>query len=195
VQSKAQTAWRTDRSTRIDNLVAAHRAVTRGVRGRQWVTEEINHALILRLAAEFQGFCRDLHDECIDAFLAAGRTGPAMDGIVRASLHRSRAIDSRNATWGTICSDFGIFGVDLATELKTLWGNSYPARIGALDRMNKARNAIAHDDRSKLAECSAEQPLTLVTIRRWRATLGRLGSGLDKILKAYLAQLTGLDPW
>jgi hypothetical protein len=28
--------------------------------GRRWITDELNHALILRLAAEFQGFARHL---------------------------------------------------------------------------------------------------------------------------------------
>lgn len=58
MSSAALTSWRTDRAARLDRLVAAHAAVGGAGPGRRWVTEELNHALILRLASEFQGFAR-----------------------------------------------------------------------------------------------------------------------------------------
>lgn len=59
--SRALLNWNTNRATRLDRLVAAHRTL-RGV-DRRWITDELNHSLVLRLASEFQGFARELHDE------------------------------------------------------------------------------------------------------------------------------------
>jgi hypothetical protein len=61
--SVALNAWRSTRAGRLDRLRSAHTAIGGSGRGRRWVTEELNHALVLRLAAEFQGFARDLHEE------------------------------------------------------------------------------------------------------------------------------------
>jgi hypothetical protein len=61
--SVALQAWRSTRANRLDRLQSAHTAIGGSGPGRRWLTEELNHALILRLAAEFQGFARELHDE------------------------------------------------------------------------------------------------------------------------------------
>lgn len=85
--SAALIEWRTTRSGRLDNLVKAHRAITGGTTGRKWLTTEINHSLILRLASEYQGYCRDLHDEAIDAVLSCKCSADqAMSSVVRALL-------------------------------------------------------------------------------------------------------------
>jgi hypothetical protein len=55
--------WASARTDRIKRLRAAHQTLGGTGPGRRWVTDELNHALILRLASEFQGFARDLHDE------------------------------------------------------------------------------------------------------------------------------------
>jgi hypothetical protein len=62
--SVSLNTWTTVRAQRIKRLRAAHEAFGGTGPGRRWVTDELNHALILRLASEFQGFARDLHDEC-----------------------------------------------------------------------------------------------------------------------------------
>jgi hypothetical protein len=54
--------WRKERSERLDELLHAHQSVGGPSRGRRWRTATLNEALLLRLAAEFQGFARDLHD-------------------------------------------------------------------------------------------------------------------------------------
>jgi hypothetical protein len=61
VTSAALRNWKTDRAAHLDRLLAARRAL-RGM-NRRWVTDELNHSLILRMASEFQGFARELHDE------------------------------------------------------------------------------------------------------------------------------------
>ncbi|WP_432558841.1 hypothetical protein [Granulicoccus sp. GXG6511] len=164
--------------------------------GRRWITTEINHALILRLASEFQGFCRDLHEESIEAFIGSGLPVPdPINSVVRASLETGRKIDSGNATWANIVTDFQRFGLSLKAELQQSRPGRYSGWVTVMDRLNKARNAIAHDDRVKLAECHERQPLTLQTFRRWRSTLNEVVRSLDRLVGAYLKHLTGTNPW
>jgi hypothetical protein len=63
--SAALSEWRSRRDAKLRNLLDAHIAVGGSGAGRRWATEELNHALVLRLASEFQGFCRDLHEEAV----------------------------------------------------------------------------------------------------------------------------------
>ncbi len=65
------TRWRTIGRAEIDELINAHRAVGGSGPGRRTATWQINHALVVQLAAQFQRYCRDLHDECAGAMVAA----------------------------------------------------------------------------------------------------------------------------
>ena len=65
--SLALNRWIVDRSAALGRLERVHGTMTGGLSGRPCDVTELNHALFLRLAAEVQGFCRDLHDEAIDA--------------------------------------------------------------------------------------------------------------------------------
>ena len=100
--SAALSDWKSHRATRLDRLLAAHRTVRVANSGRRWITEELNHSLILRLAAEFQGFARQLHDETSEVLVAAlapddpaarqpcaSRTAPTVDstGATPAPTH------------------------------------------------------------------------------------------------------------
>src|SRR5690348_7507244 len=93
--SVSLNTWTTVRAQRIKRLRAAHEAFGGTGPGRRWVTDELNHALILRLASEFQGFARDLHDECglfIARCLAPGE--PAVAGQPAHPIHTSSQDDS-----------------------------------------------------------------------------------------------------
>ena len=194
--SGALEKWRGARAARLDNLAAAHRAVAGDGAGRRWLTVEVNHALIVRLASEFQGYCRELHDQAIDAFLAATfDAGRPAAPIVRRLLTSGRKLDSGNASWANMNNDFARLGMSIKTELSS----RYPRRSGPwttkLERLNDARNAIAHDNTAQLAKCHAEQPLTLATFRTWRSGLDQMASGLDEVVAAYLEDLNGDEPW
>jgi len=82
--------------------------------GRRWRTAVLNEALVLRLAAEFQGFARDLHDLACDLFaLWTAPLNPAVERVVRASLAEGRELDRGNAHPGSIGRDFGRFGFEV----------------------------------------------------------------------------------
>jgi hypothetical protein len=104
-------------SLRIKRLRAAHEAFGGTGPGRRWVTDELNHALILRLASEFQGFTRDLHDEAglfIARSLAPGSQQLQDSLRIPYTLHRK--MNQGNADPGTLGNDFGLFGM-------VLWGD------------------------------------------------------------------------
>src|SRR4051812_45133642 len=97
--SPALIDWQLGRSRVLDELLDAHQAVGGPGPGRRWTTEQINWALIVRLAAEFQGFCRDLHDLGVDTFCAwAAPTNNRLQGILRVHVTRDRYLDRGNAT-------------------------------------------------------------------------------------------------
>ncbi len=63
--------WAGPRAAKLDEIEAAHAALTGSGRGRRWATEQVNHAYAVLLSSQFQAFCRDLHSECIDGLVGA----------------------------------------------------------------------------------------------------------------------------
>jgi hypothetical protein len=110
--------WQSDRAAVLDNLVAIHTKITGGQRGRQTATEHLNLALLVRLASEFQGFSRDLHDNAT-VRLVAGLSGEdkARVRIFSAALVRERKLDRGNASPGNLGNDFSILGIELWSEI------------------------------------------------------------------------------
>ncbi len=96
--SSALASWRKRRGERLDDLLHAHRSVGGSARGRRWRTATLNEALLLRLAAEFQGFARDLHQEACDIFAAwTAPSNLAVRQVVRAQLMEGRELERGNA--------------------------------------------------------------------------------------------------
>ena len=78
------------------------------------MTDELNHALILRLASEFQGFTRDLHDEAglfVTRVLAPGNQ--RLQVTLRIPYTANRKLSQGNAESGSLGTDFGLFGMQL----------------------------------------------------------------------------------
>src|ERR687891_118242 len=69
--STALREWTNVRLERLDEIENAHRSVGGIGPGRRYATQQINQAYAVLLSAQFQGFCRDLHSECIDHVVAA----------------------------------------------------------------------------------------------------------------------------
>ncbi len=176
--------------------MSAHIAVGGSRAGRRWATEELNHALVLRLASEFQGFCRDLHDEALGGLLLA--VAPAdslMRKVLRFPYRTCRSLDRGNADPACLGNDFGLIGVRLWQELR----EKYPMRAeewrSRLELLNDARNGIAHDDETKLAKVrEAGWPLTLASVRKWRRALDGLAKAMDDVTRASLSRME-VDLW
>lgn len=194
--SQALQVWQGRRAARLDNLVASHRAISGATPGRKWLTEELNHALILRLAAEFQGYCRNLHDEAIWHLVetTVPSTHP-VNAILRSAMQERRQLDRGNATWSNLLEDFARLGSALKEDLRDAYPGRYDGWVLRLDQLNYARNALIHDDATKIDKFHADHGLTLATFKTLRSSVGGLAIALSATLGAYLKSQTGTEPW
>lgn len=169
--------WREQRRKHLDDLLDAHKLVGGPGPGRRWRTAALNDALILRLAAEFQGFARDLHDQASDVFASwIAPSSPTAQRVVR--------------------NHFDRFGFEVWRELhhrdeRTAKHNE------SLALLNDARNGLAHSDHVKLAALRTKgHPLALGTFRRWHRDLDALAANLDAETSSQLARLFDREhPW
>jgi hypothetical protein len=197
VSSSALLEWQGQRAEHLNELLLAHGLVGGSGQGRRWRTEALNYALVLRLAAEFQGFARDLHDLSCGTFANwAAPANLAVQNVIRNRLIQDRQLEKGNAQPGGLGSDFGRFGFQLwpALAIRTDKSNTYNK---SLERLNDARNGIAHADEAKLAKLRGEGfPIILATFRTWRGHLNGLAVSLDIEVSSQLANLFGrANPW
>ncbi|MBE7195218.1 MAG: hypothetical protein INR66_22420 [Gordonia polyisoprenivorans] len=206
--SDALAKWTSERLVALDSLETVHGKVTGKQRGRQRATEHLNRAMFVALSAEFQGFCRDLHEDAAIHIAGSLSLDPAnvkiapvvLDALVRerSSLKKSekeRRLDKGNADVSALATDFSVLGMDLWSDLE----KAYPVKTKTWKKtvgdLNLVRNGVAHSDAPKLAKAHAEHGLTLRTFKRWRSSLNTAAAALDKVVAAYLLDLTGTKPW
>jgi hypothetical protein len=197
VPSAAYLAWLGQRQGRIGQLLQAHRTLGGTGVGSRSQREQLNWALTLRLAGEFQGFARHLHDVAVDHFvLIVAGTNASLGNVLRARLTESRALDRGNANPGSLGSDYARLGLTLWAALETAdyraatWNTN-------LEALNQARNAIAHAEEGRLlALRTAGYPVTVSTVRRWKGSLDGLAETMDDVVSDYLDRLLGAGrPW
>lgn len=197
--SQSWQEWYSTRASKLDEIEAAHRSIGGTARGRRYATEQINHAYAVLLASQFQGFCRDLHSECVD-FIIQGlvpvvATAPAgfLQSVLQGVLVLGRQLDKGNANPGNIGADFNRFGLQF-------WEQVYREDSGnvrrreLLEELNSWRNAIVHQDfdPSKLGGTTT---LHLAHIRQWRRACDGLTLSFDNVMHQHIATATGSAPW
>jgi hypothetical protein len=194
--SLALERWRGERAAQLDGLLAAHVALEGKGAGRRWRTTELNRALVLGLASHFQGFARTLHESTATAFGdLAQPTDPRAAAILASGLQVGRALDRQNANDESLGTDFSRFGLNVWPAMASR-DRRTPGRQDRLRWFNRARNAVAHDDRDKLASVEAAgYPITLRTIRRWRSTLDGIAGTMDVVVADHLVDVFGTRPW
>jgi hypothetical protein len=196
--SLAIREWDGPRKARMKELHDVHTQVGGAGSGRRWKTQQINWALALRTAGEFQGFCRDLHDEAAEYFATqSGGLNAQLVGIVRTRLTVGRRLDLGNATPGNLGDDFSRFGMNLWPSLN-LRHPAAPDWNKALEALNDCRNGIAHSDEAKIDRLRrAGWPLSqLATIKRFQATTDKVARAMDTEVSDHLARLFGGGaPW
>lgn len=190
--SGALTRWNTTSADQLDQVAAAHVALSGKKPGRRFATEQINHAYLVLLAAAFQRFCRDLHTESVNALLGSLGAAQAVEMVLVANSMHGRQLDFKNATRATIAGDFGRLGLRVLHDLVQI-RTSNAGRLDTLDRVNDWRNAIAHQDFGRKALTPAK--LHLKTVALWRKQCGILARDLDQVMSAHLSRLVGQAPW
>ncbi len=195
--SSSLSTWASARTDRVRRLRAAHQALGGTGPGRRWVTDELNQALILRLASEFQGFARDLHDEAglfVAECVAPGNL--SVQDSLRIPYTFNRKLNQGNADPGTLGSDFGLFGIVLWAGLQARFQDRAKDWNYKLAALNMARNGIVHDDAAKVARVQADGwPFTLRSVDRWKAALDGLARGMDHVVSGQLKLVYGTSPW
>lgn len=190
--SMSYHTWASSRAIALDEIGAAHAAVGGSARGRRYATQQINRAYAVLLASHFQGFCRDLHSECVD-YIVSTLVPASLRPIVQAELTLNRQLDSKNAQPGSIGSDFGRLGITFWPLVKTL-KPANATRKTTLDLINVWRNGIVHQN-LVAARLGGTTTLRLATVKRWRKDCGYLAESFDAVMRVYIHSLTGSYPW
>ena len=191
--SSSLTDWFAGRATALADIESAHRAVRGSGTGARAAAQQINQAYVVQLAAQFQGYCRDLHSECAD-FLVTPVTDPKLRDVLRDSLVLGRKLDRGNPNPGNIGADFSRLGLQFWLEVDARRPET-PARRAALEELNSWRNAIAHQDFTAAMLSSGRPSLRLAQVRGWRKACDGLARSFDEVLRDHLQTLTGVVPW
>lgn len=190
--SASLTLWQTKRAATLDEIEAAHIAVGGLGRGRRYATQQVNHAYVVLLSGQFQGFCRDLHSECVRS-LVAPISPTSMRSIVSSELSRSLKLNTGNPNPGNLGADFGRLGIDLWPAVLAI-DRRNKVRQRKLEELNRWRNAIAHQDFDP-SQLGGTISVQLRDVQAWRGACEALAIAFDVAMRLYINHLFGISPW
>lgn len=198
--SASLTLWRSDRVPKLDEMEAAHAAIGGIRRGRRYTTQQVNHAYVMLLAAQFQAFCRDLHSESVSHVKNAVAPA-ALQNPIAAEFQRDRKLDRGNPNPGNIGSDFNRIGMDFWAEVRRLDRRFNPRPQPSLalhqthlETLNSWRNAIAHQD-FRSTSLGGRTAVQLAEVRQWRRSCDVFARAFDEAVRVYLQGVSGTSPW
>jgi hypothetical protein len=182
--------WSTDRAAELDQIDEAHKALGGTSRGRRYALDQINYAYATLISSHFQGFCRDLHSECVDHVVTA--VAVELQVMMRTLLVTGRKLDHGNPTPGSIGSDFGRFGIQFWPAVHQDFHRN-DRRQAMLEELNRWRNPIAHQDFDPAMLGSTT--LHLSRVRQWRRSINQLAVSFDNVMRDHIAALIHAQPW
>jgi hypothetical protein len=191
--SRAFQEWSGWRAAALEEIEHAHRSVGGTGPGRRTMTRQLNQAYAMLLSSQFQGFCRDLHDDCADQ-LVASVASPVLLETYRDNLRFGRKLDTGNPNPGNIASDFDRLGLSFWPAVAADHPRN-PQRRRALETLNRWRNAIAHSAFRPDMYRGGRPSLHLSEVQDWRRACDGLARSFDRVLHAYLLSATGVAPW
>jgi hypothetical protein len=191
--SLALQDWSARRAAALDEIEHAHRTVGGRGPGRRFLTQQINQAYAVLLSSQFQGFCRDLHDDCVN-WLVSFAVSPALAVIHRDNLKFGRKLDTGNPSPGNIGSDFNRFALLFWPAVDVDHLRNSQRRV-ALEDLNRWRNAIAHSAFTPTMYRGGRPALQLSEVHDWRRACDGLGRSFDAVMRAHLLSVTGAAPW
>lgn len=194
MSSNALGEWRSSSLTRLIELEAVHAKLTGTGRGRRWGTTQLNRSLFVALAAQFQSFSRDLHDEAVSVHVDAAN--PSQQVLMRLLLTEGRKLDTGNARKSSLGSDFGRLGFDFIGDLKAK-GPATEKRLLHLEDLIEFRNTIGHGDEGKILALEARGiSSTKAVYQKYRQALNGLAGTMDRVVAERLAAVLGIaQPW
>ncbi len=180
--STSYRKWITARARALNVIERTHTGAAGPGRSKRFATKQLNQAYAILLASQFQGFCRDLHSECVDHLLTAIAASVPMLQLIQAELTRDRHLDRGNAQPGSLGADFGRLGIKFWMEVKNFDSNN-AARHDRLETLNRWRNAIAHQTFDPV-RLGGTTTLRITQIRQWRKNCQHLAGGFDEVMRA-----------
>ncbi len=190
MSSRSLQSWATSAAGALDQVEAAHTALGGIARGRRYTTLQVNQSYVVLLSSHFQAFCRDLHSEAVD-HLVSSVQAVALRQVFQADLTRGRKLDHGNPNPGHLGNDFGRLGMAFWPDTNAV-DTRNATRQANLDKMNKWRNAIAHQDFGPDLD---PRTLTLAVVRRWRSSCNALSVHFDRVVSNHILAVTGTRPW
>jgi hypothetical protein len=193
VPSPALEDWWGYRAAALDEIEHAHRAVGGSGPGRRYLTQQLNQAYALLLSSQFQGFCRDLHEDCVD-HLVVSVVSPVLLDRYRDNLLFGLKLRTGNPNPGNIAADFNRLGISFWAAVAPNHSRN-PQRRRSLETLNGWRNAIAHHDFTPDMYRGTQPSLRLSEVQDWRRACDGLARSFDNVMHAHLLSITGTAPW
>ena len=188
MSSNSLARWNGERADALNEIENAHVMIGGTERGRRYATQQVNYSYATLLSSHFQGFCRDLHTECLERIVAIV-TPLQIQGFLRLEFLWNRSLDKGNPHPGGIGSDFNRLGLDFWAEVYAL-DTRNERRSELLQELNSWRNAIAHQDFDAVAG-GGIATLHLATVKGWRSAANALARSFDQAMYNYLRALLG----
>ena len=117
--------WSARRAASLDEIEHAHRSVGGSGLGRRYMTHHLNQAYAVLLSSQFQGFCRELHEECVNYLVAPVVSSP-LRVTYRNNMFFGLKLGTGNPNPGNIGSDFNRFGKYYRVVAQANLGPAYP---------------------------------------------------------------------
>lgn len=188
--SSALASWRTTGLGRLGELEAVHAKIVGPGRGRKWGVTQLNRSLFVALVAQFQRFCRDLHDETTKIHVDAAIGGQKR--MLHLLIRQGRKLDSHNPRRATLGHDFGRLGFSFIDELKAS-GPETIRQLELLDILVDYRNAIGHGDEAQIAEleASGDVKATKKAYLQHRRSLDLLAGTMESVVTSGMTRMLG----
>jgi len=197
--SRSLTKWNTTRKKSLDSALVGHGKIGKTGEGVVLVRQQVTQGTAMLLSSQFQGFCRDLHSECVDAFVGGVNPGSgagnaaALRTALRADFLTGRKLETGNPNPGNLGNDFNRFGLKLFAEMITA-DAANQGRKYLLEVLNAWRNAIGHQDFNK-PELNGRTTITIQEVKDWREACEGLATAMDSVMHAHLLAMLGVPPW
>lgn len=185
----ALETWRTTRRGLLDNLVEARESVRKKHPPPDTVVDTIDHSLFPALAAEFQGYSRDLHSEVVTAIVddADWRSGQ-LKKVTSATMLATRGLDRKNPTPNVIDSDFRPLGISVWNRIQAMYPDDYKNWREALETLIRVRNAISHSEQDRINEFVETGTLNFSYWSWTRKMLSELAVAMNTAVRTYLSE-------
>ncbi len=108
MSSPSYTEWQREGLSRLDELERLHVDARGAGPGRRWGTEQFNRSLLVALVAQFQTYCRGLHDDAIDVHVS--HNDAHQGDLLRTLMTQGRKLDTQTrerVSWPATSSGSG----------------------------------------------------------------------------------------